>query len=93
MRTVKWTDANGYKWRSLVRDGDPDEAAKQGILQGPPNLEELDWAAVKRDLHNALVDSGLFSWRDVQEKPGLQGAILTLKRRLVTLYREAEQHE
>lgn len=93
MRTVEWTDANGYKWRSLVRDDDPDEMAKQGILQGPPNLERLDWEAVRRDLHNALVNSGLFSWRDVQEKQGLRGPILTaLKRRIVTLYKEAE-HE
>jgi hypothetical protein len=91
MRVVTWTDKNGYKHRSIVRDDDPDEAAPQGILQDPPNLNELDWEAVKMDLHNALVERGLVSWRNVQELRGLRGAILSsTKRRLVQLYREAE---
>jgi hypothetical protein len=75
-----------------VRDGDPDEMAPQGILQDPPNLDELDWEAIKTDLHNALLDAGLISWRDVQEKRGMRGAILSaLKRPMVYLYREAEK--
>jgi hypothetical protein len=77
-----------------VRDQDPDDAAEQGILQDPPNLEELDWEGVKRDLHNALVSAGLFSWQDVQRRgaeDGLRGAILSsMKRRLINLYREAQ---
>jgi hypothetical protein len=92
MREVSWTDKYGYKRRSLVRDSDPDEMAPQGVLLGPPNLDELDWEGIKRGLHNALMDAGIFSWRDVQEKRGLRGAILsTMKRRLVYLYREAEK--
>lgn len=92
MRLVQWTDRHGYKHRSLVRDDDPDEMASQGILQDPPNLDELDWEAIKRDIHNRLVDAGLVSWRDVQEKRGLRGAILSsMKRELIQLYREAEK--
>ena len=91
MRVVTWVDKHGYKHRSLVRDSDPDDMASQGILQDPPSLEELDWEGVKMDLHNALVERELYSWRNVQEKRGLRGAILSsLKRRLVYLYREAE---
>lgn len=91
MRQITWTDRHGRKHRSLVRDSDPDEMASQGILQDPPSLDELDWEGIKTDLHNALVDAGLFSWRDVQEKRGLRGAIISsMKRRLVYLYREAE---
>jgi len=91
MKLVRWEDDRGYKHRSLVRDDDPDEMAPQGILQDPPNLDELDWEAIKRDLHNGLVNSGLISWRNVQEIRGLRGAILSaMKRRLVQLYREAE---
>lgn len=91
MRIVTWTDKHGYRHRSLVRDDDPDEMGPQGILQDPPNLEELDWEGIRQDLHNALVDIGLISWRNVQEIRGLRGAILSaMKRRLVYLYREAE---
>jgi hypothetical protein len=91
MRLVTWEDKHGYKHRSLVRDSDPDEMGPQGVLQDPPNLDDLPWEDIKRDLHNALVDAGLRSWRDVQERRGLRGAILSaMKRRLVYLYREAE---
>jgi hypothetical protein len=92
MRRVTWTDDRGYKHSSLVRDGDPDEMAPQGILQDPPNLDNLDWEGIKRDLHNHLVDIGLISWRNVQEIRGMRGAILSsMKKRLVYLYREAEK--
>ncbi|RPJ40039.1 MAG: hypothetical protein EHM35_00085 [Planctomycetaceae bacterium] len=92
MRTVTWTDRNGCKHRSLVRDTDPDDAAPQGILQDPPDLERMDWDAVKRDLHNALVDAGLYSWREVQgQGDGLRGALLSATRkRLIALYREVD---
>jgi hypothetical protein len=91
MRLVSWEDDRGYKHRSLIRDDDPDDMASQGILQDPPNLDELDWEGIKRDLHNHLVSGGLISWRNVQEIRGLRGAILSsMKRRLVQLYREAE---
>lgn len=94
MRTITWTDKNGLKHRSIIRDSDPDDMAPQGLLQDPPVLEEIDWEGVKRDLHNALVERELYSWRDVQEKRGLRGAILSsLKRRLVQLYREAEKDD
>lgn len=92
MRAVTWTDKHGRRHRSLVRDDDPDEMAPQGVLCDPPNLEELDWEAIKIEIHNALLDAGLISWRDVQEKRGLRGAILSpIKRRLVYLYRRAEK--
>jgi hypothetical protein len=94
MRLVKWTDEHGYKHRSLVRDGDPDEMGPQGVLQDPPNLDELDWDGIKRDLHNSLVDIGLISWRNVQEIEGLRGVILSaMKKRLVMLYRQEDNHE
>lgn len=91
MKQVKWEDERGYRHVSLVRDDDPEEKAPMGIPQGPPPLDNLDWDGIKRDLHNALVDAGLFSWRDVQESGGLRGAILSvLRKRLIYLYREAD---
>lgn len=91
MRLVIWTDKNGYKHRSLVRDDDPDEAAPGGIRQEPPSLDNLDWEAVKLELHNRLMDAGLWTWQDVQRKEGLPGIILAvLRTRLINLYREGE---
>lgn len=94
MRTVSWEDENGYRHRSLLRDGDHDNMAAQGILQDPPSLEELDWQAVKRDLHNALVTAGLYTWRDMEQGAAgnkLMGAILSAMRtKIIKLYREVD---
>lgn len=91
MREVIWTDEDGYRHRSLVRNEDTDDEAPYGIRKDPPDVGRIDWAGVRRDLHNALVDGGICSWRDVQKLGGLRGAILSaLKRRLVALYREVE---
>ena len=42
MREVEWTDKDGFRHRSLVRDTDPDSAAPSGILKDPPDLDGLD---------------------------------------------------
>ncbi len=66
MREVQWTDRNGYKHRSLVRNTDPDSAAEHGVLQDPPDLSKLDWEGVVRDTHNALVERDISTWGDLQ---------------------------
>jgi len=84
-------EKNGYKYRSTMRDADT--SPSNGILQGPPNLDELDWEGIKRDLHNGLFDAGLVSWQDIQQKQCLPGIILgAIRTRLINLYREAEKN-
>lgn len=89
MRQVTWEDKKGFKRRALVRDTDPDSAAKKGIDTGVPDLARLDWGGITLELHNLLHDRGLFSFRDVEANPGaLTGAILSAMRaRLIRLYR------
>jgi predicted nuclease with TOPRIM domain len=89
MRRVIVEDHKGFKHAYLVRDGDPDEMAEKGIPLEPPDIERLPWEEVKRDLHNALVTNGLFTWQDVQRAQTKISAITRtlLKRRVVLLYR------
>jgi hypothetical protein len=91
VRYAEWTDDRGRLRRSLVRDGDPDALAPQGLPRGVPDLGRLDWEAVERDLHNALHRRGLYTWEDVQRaQDGVTGAVLAaLRRRVTALYREA----
>jgi hypothetical protein len=93
MRTVIWTDADGLKHRSIIRDSDPDLSAPMGIRKDCPDLRRIDWDGVLRDLHNALVEQGVTNWAEYQ-RHNIRGIILgALQRRLQTLYREVERDE
>ncbi len=87
MKEVVWEDSRGWKHRSLVREGlDP----ALGVSLDPPDLNRLDWEGVKRDLHNFLVESGVKSWREMQQTD-TRGLILgAVRRRLQSLFREVE---
>lgn len=95
MRLVVWEDKGGYKRRSLVRDSDADTAAPGGIPVDPPDLDALDWDAVKRGIHNQLVELGVVTWADWQEKQNMLHNIVSspLKRELIRLFRQEASHE
>lgn len=90
MRQVEWTDEKGWKHLSLIRDNDPDEMAPHGIKSDPPDIEQLDWDQIKKELHNSLVNRRLVNWQDVQQQgEGIKGAILSaLRRRIIDLYKD-----
>lgn len=91
MRTVIWEDRLGYKHRSLVRDDDADDAAEQGILQDPPDLHLADWEGVIRDMHNRFVESGIYSWEEMQRANNLQSIVFrTVKPRIIGLFRSLD---
>lgn len=90
MKLVEWTDKKGWKHLSLLRDSDIPQMAVYGINRDPPDINQLNWDEIKRDLHNELVGRRLSDWRDVQKRRGdLTGAIqAVLRRRLKLLYRD-----
>ena len=94
MREVIFVDDNGFTRRAFVRDNDGDEMARLGIPAGPPNLDELDWESLKREINNTLANNGLFTWKDIQGHPvGLSCICTVLKRRVSGLFREQEKAE
>lgn len=84
-----WVDHRGYKRASLIRNEDPDEMAEHGIPLQPPDLDLIDWEGVRRDIHNDLVDRGLFDWADVVRAQNGLAAVIAgpIRRRLIMLYR------
>lgn len=92
MRIVVVEDRLGYKRAYWVKNEDPDDMAEEGLPLNPPNLDFLEWEEVKRDLHNMLVDRGLFTWMDVQKaQNGVTSSILgAMRKRLINLYRNRE---
>lgn len=92
MRYVVYTDERGWKRRSLVRDTDSDEMAPKGIPAGPPDLDTVDWNAIKKEINNAMVDQGLFTWNDLQgSSVGLQVVTLPIRRALSSMFREQDK--
>jgi hypothetical protein len=89
MRYVISTDEKGYKRRFLVRDQDGDENAASGIPSGPPDLHDLDWDAILKEINNTLADQSLFSWSDINSSTiGLGIISAVLKRYIAALYKE-----
>jgi len=93
MKIVVWTDDRGYKHRSMLRDRDPDRMAPEGIPLDPPDLSQLDWEGLVKDLHNMLIDKELSTWDEVQKsQTGVTSSILSvMKRPIVALYRNGNR--
>jgi len=89
MKTIKWTDAKGWKRARLVQD-DILQPVDEGIPLEPPDIERLNWDAIKKALHNELFNRGLINWQDVQASGNGLGAAIqaALHRPLQNLYRE-----
>lgn len=92
MRMVYYTDKYGYKHRAQVRDTDPDSFAPMGIPCDPPDLSQIDWDGVKRDLYNTLLERGLTNWQEVNLSQGNLRSVIqdVLYRRLIALYRQKQ---
>ena len=90
MKLVEWEDEQGWLRRSLLRDEDDDQHAPMGVPQGVPDVTQLDWENLPRELNNELHNRQLFTFEDVQRsQDGLTGAVLAvLRRRLIRLYRQ-----
>lgn len=93
MKTVEWTDAQGYNHRALIRDGDLPAVAHagHGISADPPDVNRIDWEQVKRDLHNLLLAHKLTTFDDVNTSAAPLGAVLikALKAQVISLYKQA----
>lgn len=90
MRIIQKIDENGYKHLYYIKDIDLDTA--KGIPADPPNINELDWDAIKREIHNALIDARLIQLQNIRRSnSGLDNILLKpIKRRLIELYRSIE---
>lgn len=89
MRQITWTDKNGFKHVSLIRDTDSDDVAPSGIPIGPPDLDLVDWEEVKKDLNNYLVDHGMLTYEDIQRRnTGVSQAVRScLTSKIVNVYK------
>jgi hypothetical protein len=95
MRLVIYEDKDGWKCGSMIRDDDPDNYAPKGLPKNPPDLRDLDWDGIMREINNALVDRELFTWRDVQlSQNGITSIVNNIvRRKIVALYKYYDSRE
>lgn len=91
MKQVIWTDENGYNHLSTIRDKDNDPSI--GMLKSPPDLDNLNWGEIKRQLHNSLVQKGIFTVKDAQQQDLNHCVLATVSKALFRLYQEEEQDD
>ena len=90
MKVVNWTDDNGYKHRSVLRENDNDP--RIGIPTDVPDIRQLNWDWIVRELHNRMMEAELFTLKDVEANQQLSSLILSVVRRqIVMLYKEQQQ--
>jgi hypothetical protein len=91
MKRVIYEDDEGYRHVSLIRDSDPDTMAPLGVACDPPDVRDLDWENIWREMNNLLVDRGFTNLQSLNIS-GLDNSIITpIKRRLVTAYKNKEK--
>jgi len=91
MKEVVWTDASGLMHRSILKDNQTEVRPNEGLIVDPPDvMQNVNWEDVSRELHNALVRRGLFTYNDIMRSQNqLSSAILSvLRKRVKQLYRE-----
>lgn len=91
MRYVFFKDKSGKTRRTLVREEDGDEMAEFGLPAGPPDIEFIDWEALKVQVHNALVGAGAYDLMSLQRSGVLESVGNIFKRHVQALYRDEDR--
>lgn len=87
MKIVKYSDSARFLRAAYVKDTDAPSAGPRGIPAGP-QLEDLDWDELKREINNILIGADLLTWDDVlHNQQAFSQALTAFKRRLIGIYR------
>ena len=87
MKIVTYRDEKGRKRRSMIKDSDDVNKAPYGIPVNPPDIERIDWDAMKQAIEDFQFEYELYSLNELRNHPtGMQAIITTFKRYLVDLY-------
>jgi predicted nuclease with TOPRIM domain len=93
MREVVYEDRNKYLRRVLLRDEDSDDMAAYGVPIGPPDIELVDWEAIKREINNYLVKNNVRTRTDLQRIRALDTICNVIKRDVDRVFREKATEE
>lgn len=87
-------EKNGKKLAFELPDDAPDENAELGIPIEGPDLTKINWASIRTEVENALVDAHVFTLSDLRQhnklvtaRENINRVIFEAVRRYYTTYR------
>lgn len=90
MRLVRYENEDGFLRQGFIKENMPASDADKGIEYNPPDLNRIDWDAVKREINNDLIKVDLITLKDVAKvNSPLSNIILSaIRPKLIQLYKE-----
>ncbi len=89
MKLVIIEDNKGYFHRMFITPDMDERDAHMGLIDDPPNLDELDWEQIKKELHNLLVKRAIISIDSSEELKNLSNTIVSVVQpKIVALLRQ-----
>lgn len=89
MRLIRYENVDGYLYQAWIPENSPASDAEKGVPYNPPDVNRLDWDAIKRELNNLLVKRDIITLKDVDVSGALSGTILSvIQPKLIELYKE-----
>ena len=92
MKTVVYEDG-GWLRQSMVKDTMSPLDGHKGIPHNPPDITELDWNEIMRELNNLLVQRDLINKKDLngQGINHLRNAVqVVITNKIIMLYKSKE---
>jgi len=93
MKAVVYKDENGWLRRSLVLDTMSALEGQKGVPDNPPDIAELDWNEIAKELNNLLIERNLISVKDLRGQGinHLHNAVqVVVTKKIVELYKSKE---
>lgn len=88
MKLVQYKDKDGFLHQSLIRDNMKLTNAHYGIPDDPPDLRQLDWDAIVRELNEQLIAQNLITLADITQGTLSNTILRVIQNKIVQLYKQ-----
>ena len=90
MKVIKY-DSDGWLKQSIIKNNMSEKDAERGLPLNPPDIRELDWEEIKRELNNLMIERGLIALKDLNQRNGYQLLVSAVQsvitKKIVQLYK------
>lgn len=66
MKVVTYEDEDGWLRQSMIKDNMHISEGPKGIPNNPPDISQLDWTQIQKELNRLMIKRKLISMKDLQ---------------------------